>query len=92
MGEWYKGRYFSNREELGLPPLSQEELDDAAAKFAEFNRQRDAVRPEDRVQLSDRFGAHDFDWDDENYHPDGTPKKPGLKPRRAYLPGRDDRD
>jgi hypothetical protein len=72
--EEYKGRRFSSREEDGLPPLSQEELDQAAAMFAEFDRRRKAVPPERRIHLSSRFGDDDFDDDPDNRNPDGTRK------------------
>jgi hypothetical protein len=75
MAEWHNGRRFSSREEDGLPPLSQEELDRAEAMFAEFDQQRQAVPPDKRIHLSSRFGDDDFDDDPDNRNPDGTRKQ-----------------
>ncbi|ASF09116.1 hypothetical protein NBRGN_067_00330 [Nocardia brasiliensis NBRC 14402] len=44
MSERIAGKTFTNREELGLPPASDEEIADAKAQFAAFNREADARR------------------------------------------------
>lgn len=62
MAEKYHGRTYTTREEMGLPPRSDEEIAEAKKAFAEFDAQRAAIPPEERRELPDRFGAHDFDW------------------------------
>jgi hypothetical protein len=42
-------------------PPSQEEIDAAMAAFAEFDRQRAAVPPEERFHLSDKYGGWDYE-------------------------------
>jgi len=66
MTEEYRGYTFSTREERGLPPLTQKDIDEAKRQFAEFDARRAAVRPEDRVYIGegDRFGGWDG-WDGE---------------------------
>lgn len=44
MSERIAGKNFTSREELGLPPMSEEELADAKAQFAAFNAEGDAAR------------------------------------------------
>jgi|GEM_PF-4380400 len=68
MAEKFHGRTYSTPEEMGLPPLSDEELAEAKKAFAEFDALRASVPQEERTVLADRFGAHDFDWheDDDN--------------------------
>ncbi|MFI6213880.1 hypothetical protein ACIBCD_17970 [Nocardia brasiliensis] len=78
MAEYYKGRKFSSREELGLPPRSPERDAEVAAIWAEFNARREAVPLEKRIHLSSRFGDEDWnddaDWDDSTrYAPPAPP-------------------
>lgn len=52
------GKLFSSREELGLEPLSDEELAEAKKIFAQARADVSNTRPEDRVPASRKF------WDD----------------------------
>ncbi len=42
-------------------PPGPEEVAEALAAFAEFDRRRAAIPPEERFRLSDKFGGRDFD-------------------------------
>lgn len=81
MAEEHKGYIFSSREERGLPPLTQEEIDEAQAAFAEFDAARAAVPADQRHEIADRFGGWDG-WDDEkqapNDHEGGAQEKGGA--------------
>ncbi|MFI9402713.1 hypothetical protein [Nocardia sp. NPDC052316] len=74
MAEYYKGRLIATPEELGLEPLTQEQIDAAEARFDEFNAKRAAVPPEKRIHLSSRFGDDDYNHDDDPRNPDGSRK------------------
>lgn len=47
--------------ETPTDPPSQEEIDNAMAAFAEFERERAAVPPEERFHLSDKYGGWDYE-------------------------------
>lgn len=55
-------------------PLSEEEVEQYRAMFAEHRRRRNAVPPEERFYLSDRYGGNDFD---------GTEYEEWVNARRA---------
>ncbi|MET9492786.1 MULTISPECIES: hypothetical protein [unclassified Nocardia] len=58
MSEKIAGKTFSTREELGLEPLSEEELSAADRMFAEAEARQAAVPSEKRVVAPRKF------WDD----------------------------
>lgn len=59
MSEKIAGKIFSTFEEAGVTPPTDEELARARKAFDEFQREVDAIAPEDRIkEISPKF------WDD----------------------------
>ncbi|WP_096290852.1 hypothetical protein [Mycobacterium ahvazicum] len=59
MSEKIAGKIFSTPEEAGVTPPTPEELARARKAFDEFQREVDAIAPEDRIkEISPKF------WDD----------------------------
>lgn len=55
MSKEIAGKIFSTREDLGLPPLGDEEREQALRMLAEAQAQRDAIPPEERTMASPKF-------------------------------------
>lgn len=59
MSEKIAGKIFSTPEEAGVTPPTEAELARARRSFDEFQREVDAIAPEDRIkEISPKF------WDD----------------------------
>ncbi|WP_084505629.1 hypothetical protein [Nocardia harenae] len=55
MGKEVAGKIFSTPEELGLPPLGEDELAEARRMLAQAQARRDSIPPEERTPAAPKF-------------------------------------